>query len=156
MLSLLLGIALQVQVGNATVFGTVGDKWAGGPAACATRDHATGKWVNRTIAWHRRHGTLGIAHRSLPCRTRVRITDPKTGRSVVAIVIDRGPFGACTKPGWKPRHRRCQPRKKFWRVKKHRKDGPGVWRSVADLLPATGKALGYTTGLHRVRLEVLK
>ena len=33
------------------------------------------------------------AHRTLPFGTRVRVTDPKTGRSVVVTINDRGPFG---------------------------------------------------------------
>src|SRR5579863_1680949 len=33
------------------------------------------------------------AHRSLKFGTRVRVTDPKTGRSVVVTINDRGPFG---------------------------------------------------------------
>ena len=36
--------------------------------------------------------TQGVAHKTLPLGTRVRITDPRTGRSVVAPVIDRGPY----------------------------------------------------------------
>jgi rare lipoprotein A len=32
------------------------------------------------------------AHRTLPFGTRLRVTDPKSGRSVVVTVNDRGPF----------------------------------------------------------------
>ncbi|MGC1466183.1 MAG: septal ring lytic transglycosylase RlpA family protein [Pseudolabrys sp.] len=32
------------------------------------------------------------AHKTLPFGTRLRVTDPKTGNSVVVIVNDRGPF----------------------------------------------------------------
>ena len=32
------------------------------------------------------------AHRSLPFGTRLRVTDPKSQRSVVVVVNDRGPF----------------------------------------------------------------
>jgi rare lipoprotein A len=32
------------------------------------------------------------AHRTLPFGTRLRVTDPKTRRSVVVVVNDRGPF----------------------------------------------------------------
>lgn len=35
---------------------------------------------------------LSAAHRSLPLGTRVRVTDTKTGRSVVVRINDRGPF----------------------------------------------------------------
>jgi rare lipoprotein A len=37
-------------------------------------------------------GRLTAAHRSLPFGTRVRVTNRKTGRSVVVRINDRGPF----------------------------------------------------------------
>jgi rare lipoprotein A len=36
---------------------------------------------------------LTAAHRTLPFGTRVRVTDSKTGRSVIVTINDRGPFG---------------------------------------------------------------
>jgi rare lipoprotein A len=36
---------------------------------------------------------MTAAHRTLPFGTRVRVTDPKTGRSVIVTINDRGPFG---------------------------------------------------------------
>jgi rare lipoprotein A len=38
-------------------------------------------------------GGMTAAHRTLPFGTRVRVTDAKTGRSVVVTINDRGPFG---------------------------------------------------------------
>ena len=35
---------------------------------------------------------LTAAHRSLPCGSRVRVTNRKTGKSVVVTINDRGPF----------------------------------------------------------------
>jgi len=35
---------------------------------------------------------MTAAHRTLPFGTRVRVTDPKTGHSVIVTVNDRGPF----------------------------------------------------------------
>ena len=35
---------------------------------------------------------LTAAHRTLPFGTRVRVTDPKSGRSVIVTINDRGPF----------------------------------------------------------------
>jgi rare lipoprotein A len=35
---------------------------------------------------------LSAAHRTLPFGTRVRVTDPGSGRTVVVIINDRGPF----------------------------------------------------------------
>ena len=40
-----------------------------------------------------RGGGLTAAHRTLPFGTRVRVTDPKSGRSVIVTINDRGPFG---------------------------------------------------------------
>ncbi len=37
---------------------------------------------------------LTAAHRSLPFGTRLRVTNARTGRSVVVRVNDRGPFGS--------------------------------------------------------------
>jgi rare lipoprotein A len=39
-----------------------------------------------------RGGGLTAAHKTLPFGTRVRVTDSKTGRSVIVIINDRGPF----------------------------------------------------------------
>jgi rare lipoprotein A len=36
---------------------------------------------------------LTAAHRTLPFGSRVRISDPKTGRTVTVVINDRGPFG---------------------------------------------------------------
>jgi rare lipoprotein A len=36
---------------------------------------------------------LTAAHRTLPFGTRLRVTDPASGRSVIVIINDRGPFG---------------------------------------------------------------
>ena len=45
-------------------------------------------------AFYPAHGNgLTAAHRTLPFGTRVRVTDPKSGRSVTVTVNDRGPFG---------------------------------------------------------------
>ena len=45
-------------------------------------------------AFYPAHGNgLTAAHKTLPFGTRVRITDPKTGRSVTVLINDRGPFG---------------------------------------------------------------
>lgn len=37
-------------------------------------------------------GRYTAAHRSLPFGTRLRVTDPKSGRTVHVVVNDRGPF----------------------------------------------------------------
>lgn len=48
---------------------------------------------NRTASGERFDpDALTAAHRSLPFGTRLRVTDPATGRSVIVRVNDRGPF----------------------------------------------------------------
>jgi rare lipoprotein A len=45
-------------------------------------------------AFYPAHGNgMTAAHRTLPFGTHVRVTDPKTKRSVVVTINDRGPFG---------------------------------------------------------------
>ena len=45
-------------------------------------------------AFYPAHGSgLTAAHRTLPFGTRVRVSDPKTGRAVTVTINDRGPFG---------------------------------------------------------------
>jgi rare lipoprotein A len=61
-------------------------------------NHSTGhhvaSWYNdrsgRTASGMRVH--YGVAHKTLPFGTRVLITNPRNGRSVTAVVTDRGPF----------------------------------------------------------------
>ena len=56
--------------------------------------HHNASWYNdrsgRTASGMRVH--YGIAHRTLPFGTQVQITNPANGRSVNAVVTDRGPF----------------------------------------------------------------
>ena len=45
-------------------------------------------------AFYPAHGNgLTAAHRTPPFGTRVRVSDPKSGRSVTVTIYDRGPFG---------------------------------------------------------------
>ena len=60
--------------------------------------HSTGvhnaSWYNdrsgRTASGMRH--TYGVAHKTLPFGTRIRVTNLSNGRSIVAVVTDRGPF----------------------------------------------------------------
>ncbi|MDK2768283.1 septal ring lytic transglycosylase RlpA family protein [Sphingomonas sp.] len=48
---------------------------------------------NRTASGERFNPSdMTAAHRSLPFGTKLRVTDPSTGRSVIVRVNDRGPF----------------------------------------------------------------
>jgi rare lipoprotein A len=54
----------------------------------------TGKGsLSGLCAYYSGRGTgLTAAHKTLPFGTRVRVTDPTNGRSVVVVINDRGPF----------------------------------------------------------------
>jgi rare lipoprotein A len=58
-------------------------------------DHATaGQSFSGMAAYYSgRGGGFTAAHRTLPFGTKVRVTDPKTGQSVIVTINDRGPFG---------------------------------------------------------------
>ncbi len=54
---------------------------------------AAGQTFFGMAAYYSGRGTgFTAAHRTLPFGTRVRVTDPKTGRSVIVTINDRGPF----------------------------------------------------------------
>lgn len=67
--------AQKPQTGQATYYS---NKWHGRRTASGLRYH---------------RDSLYCAHRTLPFGTLVRVTDPKTGKSVIVKVVDRGPFG---------------------------------------------------------------
>lgn len=71
-------LASTVHMGRATTFYPQGDPWNPDPhLACTGRD-----LTDRDVV---------VAHPTLPCGSRVLIYAPRTGRSVVATVADRGP-----------------------------------------------------------------
>ncbi len=37
-------------------------------------------------------GLIGVAHRTLPCGTRVTFRNPANGRTITTKVVDRGPY----------------------------------------------------------------
>jgi rare lipoprotein A (peptidoglycan hydrolase) len=65
---------------------------------------------------------IGVAHRSLPCGTKVTFKNPANGRIVTAPVVDRGPYvsgrqwdltgGLCTRLDF------CQTGALYWRIAK--------------------------------------
>lgn len=78
MLAALLKLLLSLKVGVATNFSHVDDPWNPVPyAACLKRDL--------------RATDVVVAHRTLPCLSRVWLHNVRTGRSVIAVVGDRGP-----------------------------------------------------------------
>jgi rare lipoprotein A len=51
-------------------------------------------WEGSRVASGGKYNPYGLtaAHRSLPFGTRLRVSDPKTQRSVIVTINDRGPF----------------------------------------------------------------
>lgn len=74
---------------------------------------------------------MGAAHRTLPCGTRVEVTNRLNGRKAVARIIDLGPCST----------RHC-----------HRTN-PRARKRIFDMLPMVARAIG-STGLTPVALVV--
>jgi len=63
-------------------------------AVASTQANAEPRGFSGLCAYYPAHGNgFTAAHRTLPFGTRLRVTDPKTGRSVTVLINDRGPFG---------------------------------------------------------------
>jgi hypothetical protein len=105
---------------NSTVFGYPSDPNKGGTARC----------IKRYIKAHE----LGVAHRSLACGRKVALYNPRTQKTAVAVVVDRGPYGAKHEGEW---------------VLKRRHTEPGKWRGCLDLTTAVAKQLGHN-GFEKV------
>ena len=62
-------------------------------AVVSTSSYGPGLYGNPTASGQKlTPETRGVAHKKLPLGSKVKITDPKTGRSVIAPVVDRGPY----------------------------------------------------------------
>lgn len=125
---------------KATIFGTHGDKWAGGDAL----------YLGRPI---RPEKDLGIAHRTLPVGSKVILQNAEHPEKwVVVTVVDRGPYGAVLREGEKPlASQRCMARRdgRVWCVKK-KKEQPGKWRGCVDTTPLAAKLIGHK-GIQKVK-----
>jgi rare lipoprotein A len=70
-------LILSPEISNANTQSGIASVYSGEKTANGEYAHASG---------------LTAAHRTLPFGTRVRVTNKKTGRSVVVRINDRGPF----------------------------------------------------------------
>ena len=58
-----------------------------------TSSYGPGLYGNPTASGQKlTPSTRGVAHKELPLGSKVKITDPRTGRSIIAPVVDRGPY----------------------------------------------------------------
>jgi peptidoglycan lytic transglycosylase len=65
--------------------------WASAQAQSGTASHYSE--LSRTASGRSySSGAMVAAHRSLPFGTKVRVRNPRNGRSVVVTIVDRGPF----------------------------------------------------------------
>ena len=122
--------------GLAGVYGFPGDTLdRPGPTACqATLTARHGK------ATYLRMLAAGVAHRSLPCGTQLRLV--RGERATDAWVVDRGPFGIIGPLG-------------RWRAGKQLRRGE-AWRGALDLRPGVARRLGFSDGLFLVGGWIIK
>lgn len=126
-MTLLLAISLVagIKSGNASRYGFEGDIYDDvGKFAC--RRTLEARFGGRGFEKMRK---TGVAHRTLPCGTRLGVCHPRTGLCTLAYVVDRGPWGAINKKGeWHSRTSRLLPGEHY--------------RGDLDLLPGTYSAIG--------------
>lgn len=111
---------------NASIFGWEDDELKGGEAVCLHRELGP--------------DDIGIAHRDLPCGTRVKLENPRTGKVVVAKVVDHGPYGANVGRRW---------------VIKRKASDPGIWRGCVDLTIKTARLLKHN-GFEPIIMTVVQ
>lgn len=132
---------LKTMVCLSTQFGHPGDGHGGRSPTVLTGKPVTDK-------------DIGIAHRTWPVGSVVLVTNLRTKQSMLAVVIDRGPWGKIDSKGkwFNPRERIKVKGKKRGPFKDlHRK---GVYRGCADLTPRLAKLIGHNRK-ERVRLTLL-
>jgi hypothetical protein len=76
-----------------------------------------------------RDNEKALAHRTLPCGTRLKLYNIRTGKSSIAIVKDRGPFGKYKK-GEEALNKNIQPI-------------IGEYKSILDITPAVQRELKH-------------
>ena len=150
-------------IGLATQYGQKGDKWAGEVFACyfkngkVLRRHERGAAVKKMDP-----SVFGIAHRTLPCGTLVRIC--KSKRCTTAPVVDRGPYWAVPAkcmPGNVPPYSCWQKGRSSGGYsiataikKKILPAGKWKFANIADLLPRVSRAIRLG-GMAAVTVEPL-
>lgn len=133
-MTLLLALTMLagVETGNGSRYGYEGDRFdVVGTFAC--RRTLTARYGTKVWQQMRAHG---VAHRTLPCGTRLGICHPRTGLCTTAFVVDRGPWGALNRKGeWHVRTGKLRPGEHY--------------RGVLDLLPGVYSAIDLR-GIEKV------
>lgn len=132
----------------ATGFAYKGDKWAGTWFFCLRNKDRSYKRIDDK--------TPGVAHRWRKCGSRVKITNRRTGRTIWARVIDRGPYWVvrveCSEDkvdrhGFQYSSQKCwtkfgRPATRFEMRRGNPKAG-WVWANGLDMTPPIYKAIGF-------------
>ncbi len=133
-MTLLLAISLVagMKAGNASRYGFEGDSYDRvGSFACKrtlSAKYGSQKWEQMR--------SRGVAHRTLPCGTRLGLCLSRTGICTTAYVVDRGPWGTLNRKGeWHQRTGRLLPGE--------------YYRGELDLLPGTYTAIGLV-GIEKI------
>lgn len=138
-MNLLFAISLVagLQTGNGSRYGYVGD----------TMDRVGSFACRRTLqakhgerGWERMR-VRGVAHRTLPCGTRLGLCNPRTSLCTVAYVVDRGPWGTMNARG-------------EWHMRTGKVPAGEHYRGLLDLLPGTYTSIGLV-GIERVMFWLL-
>lgn len=138
-MNLLFAISLVAGIhsGNASRYGYVGDTMDRvGSFAC--RRTLAAKYGERGWEKMRSHG---VAHRTMPCGTRLGICNPRTSLCTVAYVVDRGPWGTLNTKG-------------EWHMRTGKLQSGEYYRGELDLLPGTYSAIALV-GIEKVMFWTL-
>ena len=138
-MNLLFAISLVAGIhsGNASRYGYVGDTMDRvGSFAC--RRSLAAKYGERS--WEKMR-SRGVAHRTMPCGTRLGICNPRTSLCTVAYVVDRGPWGTLNAKG-------------EWHMRTGKLQKDEHYRGELDLLPGTYSAIALV-GIEKVMFWTL-
>ena len=96
---------------------------------------------------------MGIAHRTWPMGAKIRITNLRTKKSAVGVVLDRGTWGMRDAKGWfnsrKPRNR-ARGKALFKKI------GEKAYCGCVDVTYGLARLIGHNGARERVRIELLK
>lgn len=154
-------VSPSIEVCNSTIFGMHNDKHAGGNA----------RFLRRPIDPDR---DIGVASRDFRMGTLVSIHLPRTGKTIVAAVIDAGPYGRIRPVGAPcPEHgkvrgdgtcwtngayewRQCRIDHPTWNPRSDACYYPGSWwNGGIDLAPKAARLLGHD-GWDRVEVRQIR
>ena len=142
-LPFLFSLSHPPEIGLASRYGYPGDRYENFKQPYACYGSLTKKWGKER---YKEALKTGVAHRTLPCGTKILICKQKkakllpsdkyiSGPCTPAIVVDRGPYGALDRRGRWHRRKRLYPGER--------------WRGIIDLLPPVAQKLGVW-GLEKV------